>query len=235
MGMAIAPNAVVMDAEVSAMAKLASIAALTVLGLASAAYAVQNPAPPDPADTQEAPPTSPEAQAPGSTDPDAASGSRSREPAQQPSRVSPPDASSPDPDAAATPHQRGAIGKTPTPDMNSENVVGLQVQSPQGETLGSVIDVVLDSAHQPEYAVISTGNDTATAVPYATVKSMIRGNKVVVDRTRLENSPQVAQDELRDKSNTKWRADADRYWRAAAIRSASPGAGSDYPKPSKER
>jgi len=110
-----------------------------------------------------------------------------------------------------------------TPQPVAPRIVGLQVESPGGEQLGSVIDVVADENGEPAYAVISTGNDTATAVPYATVSPMIRDNKVVLDRTRLQNSPQVAQADLQDKGNTKWRLQADRYWGAATIRSASPG------------
>jgi hypothetical protein len=64
---------------------------------------------------------------------------------------------------------------------------------------------------------------------------MIKGNKVVMDRTRLQNSPQVAQSELRDKSNSKWRADADKYWSAGALRTASPGAGTDDPQKQKPK
>jgi hypothetical protein len=91
----------------------------------------------------------------------------------------------------------------------------------------------MDAQHMPEYAVISTGSDTMTAVPYKTVMSMIKGNKVILDRAKLQNSPQVAQSELRDKSNSKWRADADKYW-SGDIRTATPGAGTDKPAP-KER
>jgi hypothetical protein len=104
------------------------------------------------------------------------------------------------------------------------------VISPAGESLGSIIDVTMDQQHQPEYAVVSTGNDTMTAVPYSAVASMVRNNKIIMDRTRLENSPQVAQSELRDKSNSKWRADADKYWSAGAVRTATPGAGTDNPE-----
>jgi hypothetical protein len=83
--------------------------------------------------------------------------------------------------------------------------------------------------------VISMGNDTMTAVPYSAVASMVKNNKIIMDRTRLENSPQVAQSELRDKKNSKWRADADKYWSAGAVRMATPGTGIDNPKQPQER
>src|SRR5262245_19279246 len=170
------------------MAQLRSLALIAALGLAGVAYGAQTPAPPDPTDAQTAPPTT--------TTPD--------EQKQQDS----------DPAAASSPHQKGTIAKAPAASAAADapKLVGLQVQSPGGEALGSVIDVTMDASKQPEYAVLSTGNDTMTAVPYAAVASMVKGDKVVMDRSKLQNSPQVAQSELKDKKNSKWRADADRYW-----------------------
>ncbi len=209
------------------MAKLRSIAMLVALGLTGAAYAAQTP---PPADAQATPPTQDEPPSTQNPDPQAASSPHQRAVTKQPTDERTPN-ESPDPSAASTPHQKGAVGETPHAGMagGAAKVVGLQVQSPAGEALGAVIDVTMDSARMPEYVVISTGNDTQTAVPYSAVAAMIKGNKVIMDRMRLENSPQVAQSELRDKANSKWRADADRYWSAGAIRSASPGAGTDKP------
>jgi hypothetical protein len=138
----------------------------------------------------------------------------------------------PDPaDAPTSPnaHERGKAAETPQGNESAESpkIVGLQVVSHTGQALGSVIDVIVDDSKQPEYAVISTGNDTITAVPYRAATSMIKDGKLVMDRSKLENSPQVAQIELHDKSNSKWRADSDRYWNPATIREAqeSPGTG----------
>jgi hypothetical protein len=214
------------------MAKLRSISMLAALGLACAAYAAQNPTSPGPADAQVSPPPassdSPNTQNP---DPAAASSPHQRDVTKHPGSETAP-TESPDPEKASTPHQKGAVGETPHAGMagTATKIVGLEVKSPTGEQLGSVIDVTMDASRQPEYAVISTGNDTATAVPYSAVASMIQGDKVVMDRTRLQNSPQVAQSELRDKANSKWRADADKYWSEGALRTASPGT-EDEPKP----
>lgn len=190
------------------MAKLRLISMLAALGLAAAAVAAQTP------------------------DPSAASSPHQRDVTKQPGTETAP-TDSPDPEGAASPHQKGTVGEAPHAGMagSTTKLVGLQVQSPSGEPLGAVIDVTVDASRQPEYAIISTGNDTATAVPYSAVASMIKGDKVIMDRTRLQNSPQVAQSELRDKANSKWRADADKYWSAGAIRSASPGT----PPPPKDR
>lgn len=104
------------------------------------------------------------------------------------------------------------------------SIVGLEVISPAGERLGTVITVVASTTGR--YAVISTGNDTATAVPYEAVAPMVHDGKVIIDRTKLQNSPQVAQADLHDSTNTKWRQQSDTYWAGQApgrIRSASPG------------
>jgi hypothetical protein len=199
------------------MDKLRSLSALAALCLASAAFG-QNQASPNPADAQAIPQTAP------SPDPNAASSPHQRDVTSQPGAETAPTAS-PDPDAAASPHQEGVIGSAPKAGLaaNTPRIVGLQVVSPAGEQLGSVIDVVPNEKGEPAYAIVSTGADTATAVPYASVSPMVRDNKVVFDRHRLENSPQVAQTDLQDKANSKWRLQADRYWGAATIRSASPG------------
>jgi hypothetical protein len=112
-------------------------------------------------------------------------------------------------------------------------MVGMEVQSPSGEPLGAVIDVVLDPTGEPAYVVISTGADTATAVPYSTASPMVKGKKFVMDRSKLQNSPQVAQSDVHDKSNTKWRTQSDRYWgsQQGSMRSASPGTDSSQQKP----
>jgi sporulation protein YlmC with PRC-barrel domain len=195
---------------------------LAALGLAGAAYAAQTPAPPD-QDTQATPAQNP--------DPQAASSPHQRNVTKHPGEETSPN-ENPDPQAASTPHQRGAVGETGHPGMGSApKMVGLQVISPSGESLGTVADVTMDSQHQPEYVVISTGNDTMTAVPYSAVAPMVKDNKIIMDRTRLQNSPQVAQSELHDKSNSKWRADADKYWSEGAVRTATPGTTDEEPKP----
>jgi len=207
------------------MAKLRSIAMLAALGLAGAAFAAQTPAPPDSSDTQATPPQN------ENPDPQAASSPHQRDVTKQPGYEASPNAN-PDPQAAATPHQKGAVGDTGHPGMaGAPKITGLQVISPAGESLGTVADVTMDSQHQPEYVVISTGNDTMTAVPYSAVAPMVKDNKVIMDRTRLQNSPQVAQSELSDKSNSKWRADADKYWSQGAVRTATPGTTDEEPKP----
>ena len=104
------------------------------------------------------------------------------------------------------------------------SIVGMDVKSPVGEVLGNVITVVASTTGR--YAIISTGNDTATAVPYEAVAPMVRDGGITMDKTKLQNSPQVAQADLHDHTTTKWRQQADTYWAGQSpdrIRSASPG------------
>lgn len=140
----------------------------------------------------------------------------------------------PNPDTQSTqlpaPADAADTGPSAQKPRDSDNVsgmpsiVGLDVLSSAGEMLGTVITVVASTTGR--YAIISTGNDTATAVPYEAVAPMVHDGKVIMDRTKLQNSPQVAQGDLHDKTNTKWRQQADTYWAGQSpgrIRSASPG------------
>ncbi len=203
------------------MNRLRSLSMMAALGLASAAYA-QTQAPPDttpPPGTTQTPPA-------GSTDPNGASSPHQRDVTAQPGTEATP-STSPDPSAAASPHQRDAVGPTRTADAGTTavpQIVGLEVDTPAGERLGAVVDLVLDPSGQPAYVVIATPADAA-AVPYRTASSMVQGNKVVVDRAKLKRAPKVKRDSLKDSSNTAWQGKSDAYWNEGqgSTRSASPG------------
>lgn len=197
-------------------------AAAAALGLASCAFA--QPPEPNPADTQSTQPPvatpsdTPSPQPPVATPSDA--------PSAQPPVAAPSDAPSTQPPASEDNDAASGAPKARDSDSVSgiPSIVGLDVLSPAGEMLGTVINVVASTTGR--YAIISTGNDTATAVPYEAVAPMVHDGKVIMDRTKLQNSPQVAQGDLHDRANTKWRQQADTYWAGQApgrIRSASPG------------
>ncbi len=149
-------------------------------------------------------------------------------------------AQAPAPTTPESTPQTGAVADTPqtATTLDSPRLVGMEVRSPAGQVLGTVIDVVADKSGAPGYVVISTGTDTATAVPYDAVSARVRNGKVLMDRTKLQNSPQVAQSDLHDKANTKWRQQADTYWAGqkvdpneSRVKSASPAPeGSQVPK-----
>jgi hypothetical protein len=89
---------------------------------------------------------------------------------------------------------------------------GSIVQSPAGEAIGRVKDIVPDpGTGDPAYVVIATRTGT-TAVPYAVVSPMFQNGHVVLERSKLESAPRVKERQLRDKSNADWRKEADLYW-----------------------
>jgi hypothetical protein len=89
---------------------------------------------------------------------------------------------------------------------------GMDVQSHQGQQVGTVIRVVNDSSGKPAYVVISDQSGSDTAVPYRAAKHMVRGGKILVDAKRLQSAPKVPESQLQDTSNTDWQGKADSYW-----------------------
>jgi hypothetical protein len=89
---------------------------------------------------------------------------------------------------------------------------GSIVQSPAGEPIGRVRDIVPDAATgDPAYVVITTRSGT-TAVPYAVVGPLVQNGHVVLDRSKLDSAPRVKEEQLREKDGASWRKEADRYW-----------------------
>jgi hypothetical protein len=90
---------------------------------------------------------------------------------------------------------------------------GSIVQSPAGENIGRVRDIVPDAkTGDPAYVVIATRKG-ATAVPYAALAPMYQSGHVVMERSRLESAPHVSDSQLRDDSmSAEWKKQADRYW-----------------------
>jgi PRC-barrel domain len=126
--------------------------------------------------------------------------------------VSPQPSTSPTEGTAA---DRTAPGKTPTRTAEAsgtrgKEMMGANVVSSDQAPLGTVADVTLDAAGQPEFVVIAVQGQE-TAVPYRTASSMMSGNKLVMDRSRLQGAPKIKQGERRGGS-TAWKNDASQYW-----------------------
>jgi hypothetical protein len=205
------------------MDTLRTLGLAVALGISTAALA-QTQTPPDQAGTQTTPPASADqAPATGSPEPEAASSPHQREATSKTGTETQP-SQSPDPSAASSPHQREAIGASPgSTAAEAPKLVGLQVVSASGEQLGSVTDVMADSAGAPSYVVIapvpSSGGGASTAIPYGTATSMIRNETLVMDRAKLDGAPKVDQSKLKDPASTTWQGESDSYWgntRAAA-------------------
>lgn len=89
---------------------------------------------------------------------------------------------------------------------------GSIVQSPAGEPIGRVRDIVPDAnTGEPAYIVIATRSGS-TAVPYQSIAPMFQNGHIVLDRSRLEAAPHASDSQLQDKSGAEWKKQADRYW-----------------------
>jgi hypothetical protein len=139
------------------------------------------------------------------------------QPATPPAAATPP---SVNPEAGANERAAGKEKQIAGDTKPKDKLVGLPVETPSGQPIGSVVDIVRDRSGNPTYAVVAIDNDT-TAVPYETASAMVRDDKVVMSPTRLANAPKVKQTEWLDQTSSKWRTEADRYW--GTTRTATPG------------
>lgn len=96
-----------------------------------------------------------------------------------------------------------------------EITAGKLVQSPQGDTIGTVKARVPETpAHGlPDYILVATDTGT-TAIPYGAVDHLLRDAHLVIDRSLLAAAPRVAEDEVNNESDTRWKQAADSYWSA---------------------
>jgi sporulation protein YlmC with PRC-barrel domain len=100
------------------------------------------------------------------------------------------------------------------------DVIGTEVKTPQGETIGKVQNVIVDSGSgEATHAVLAHGNAERgnlklTAVPWDTLQDMRHGNAIVMERVRLESAPSFSPDAVPDLTDPAWSREPDRYWRS---------------------
>lgn len=192
------------------MSKLHTLTALASLTLASAVVAQEQATPPEPA-TQARPPvpaTAPQGDTsgkviPGKTPTQGAPTDTEAVTSPSAKEVTAPDGTAAREAPAAEP---GASSGTA-----AAKIVGRAVVSPTNAPLGEVSEVVFDSRGQPAFVVISM-EGKSSALPYATASSMMSGDKVVIDKSRLQGAPKLKAGEWRDQSSTGWKNEASRYW-----------------------
>jgi hypothetical protein len=219
------------------MNTLRTLGMLSAVGLLTAAsgqaLAEQDTAPQAPPATQTQPNTSPDPSAASSPHQREATGQQETDKTGKGVDEAPP-TTNPDPSGATSPHQHdtvkgpeGATERAAGKDKEmagdtkpKDKLVGLVVESPAGEPVGSVVDIVRDGSGLPTHVIVAMDNET-TAVPYQTASSMVRGGKVVMNQQRLAGAPKVKQTEWLDEQDSKWRTASDRYW--GSTRTASPG------------
>jgi hypothetical protein len=102
-------------------------------------------------------------------------------------------------------------------------VVGLQVETPTGEPLGSVIEIVADAATGTPLFAVVTSEGATSAVPYTAAAAMVQGDALVMERERLASAPKVDQGEWRQAGD--WTTESSGYWGEGETRTATPGAG----------
>jgi len=92
----------------------------------------------------------------------------------------------------------------------------MPVESPSGQSLGSVSNVVpgLNGQKTSGYVVVSGASGMSVPVPYRTASAMVRDGKLILSQSRFERAPKVTQEDLQNSSDHAWRAKADQYWRA---------------------
>jgi PRC-barrel domain len=193
-------HVIVEDAVVT---KPISLIIFFALALGGAVYA-QPQAPPDPS----------AAATPGTTNP-----SRSDPSTATPGVVSPSPIQSDQVGRAGRPTSQSDRNQSTEPTTGGKHNLsaGAIVQSPVGESIGTVKDVVPDpDTGQPIYILVATPSGGSTAIPYSTIAPMISNGRIILDRSRLEGAPRVSDTQLRDKSNKAWQQKAQAYWNARA-------------------
>jgi len=94
-------------------------------------------------------------------------------------------------------------------------IAGKLVQSPQGDTIGTVKALVPEvPAHGlPDYVLVATDTGTA-AIPYGAVDHLLRDAHLVIDRSLLAAAPRVGEDQIDNDADSHWKEAADSYWQA---------------------
>ncbi len=193
---------------------------LAASSLAGTAYAQTQTAPAASPPTQSpaaqsntAPPAAAPAPAYNTSSPSSASSPHQRAVTGMRAHEAPPNAN-PGPAAAASPHQSESLRMAAAGRGGAQSWSNMPVESPSGQSLGSVADVVpgLNGKKSSGYVVVSGSNGMSVPVPYRTAKAMVRDGKLVLSQSRLEQAPKVTQEDLQNSSDHAWRKKADQYW-----------------------
>lgn len=127
----------------------------------------------------------------------------------------------------------------------ASRIIGTDVQSPTGERLGEIRDIVIDPrSGAVSYAVVAFGGflgvgDKLFAVPWKAIGMNTAGDHFVIaaDKTRLRDAPGFDKDRWPDMADPGWNEDVHRYYgqrwtdeRRGSARPLSPASGSATPK-----
>jgi sporulation protein YlmC with PRC-barrel domain len=130
---------------------------------------------------------------------------------------------------------------TTVAEHRAAKIIGMTVQTPAGDSIGAVKDIILDNNGIATHMVVAYGGalgvgSKLAAVPWSTAVSLMKGSRIVVDRSRLERAPTFEDNKWPDVASRGWSAGADNYWQGE-IRSAiaPPEAETDSPDRSRRR
>jgi hypothetical protein len=98
-----------------------------------------------------------------------------------------------------------------------------------------VKDLVLDENGKVTHVIVSYGgvggvDAKQVAVPWKTVMGMVRNDRIVMDRARLEGAPALPEDQP-DFTSRDWSREIDRYWERVRAAAADAADVDDEPPP----
>jgi sporulation protein YlmC with PRC-barrel domain len=101
----------------------------------------------------------------------------------------------------------------------ASKIIGKGIESSKGEMLGEVKDVVLDRSGKVTHALVSYQGSAGArlrvaAVPWDALSSMMRGDSIVMERSRLQGAPSFEEQQPPNFASETWSREADRYWRS---------------------
>jgi sporulation protein YlmC with PRC-barrel domain len=117
--------------------------------------------------------------------------------------------------------------------IEARKLIGKTIQTPAGESLGKVSDVLLDEAQGRSYVIVAYGQRRFAAIPLDRARAMVRKDVLVLERDQLEKAPVLEDQSWRQPGSGHWTKSTDDYWQNSdKTRSASEGTQSD---PAQER
>ena len=103
------------------------------------------------------------------------------------------------------------------PQRRASSMIGMRVESPDGEPLGFVQDIVLNRRGRATHLVVAFGDQgnggKLTAVPWKAAVSGIRDDHLVIDGAKLQGAPSFIPGDWPNIDRPSWSATADAYWR----------------------
>lgn len=100
----------------------------------------------------------------------------------------------------------------------TSKLVGIDVQTSTGDSVGKVEDLVLDASGRITHAIVSHGGTLGvgaklTAVPWQVVASRLSGDKLILEQEQIKQSPSFQNGRWPNLTSANWSRQFDQYWR----------------------